>query len=114
MGGLLSDRSGPGPADPWLRVYHRPGRRTTWRCAGALLRVRARGIRGQAHDHLAQVVAGEKAEEGLGRVLDALDHRLLPLHAPGLQPAAHLPYELAVAVEVVGDDEALHEGAVGD
>src|ERR1700693_1571648 len=38
----------------------------------SLLRIRGRGVGGQAHDHLAEVVAGEEAEEGLGRVLDAL------------------------------------------
>src|SRR5215467_11402283 len=84
-------------------VYHQRGVRAIEPCAGApaLLRSLAR-LGGQAHDHLAHVVAGEEAQEGLGRVLDTLHDRLVPLDAPGLEPAAHLGEELRVEAQVVG------------
>src|SRR5215472_4314462 len=58
-------------------------------------------LRGQTHDHLADVVAGEEAEKGLGRVLDALHNGFVPLDAPGLEPAAHLGEELRIEAQVV-------------
>src|SRR6266850_3397351 len=71
-------------------------------------------IGGEAHDHLADIVAGEEPEEGLGRVLDALDHGLLALDASRLEPAADFGQELRIEAQVVGDDEALHVDTIAD
>src|SRR5262249_23680155 len=88
------------------------GKRTLRR--GASLAKSLPRLRGQTHDHLADVVAGEEAKKGLGRVLDALHDGFVPLDAPGLEPAAHLGEEFRVEAQVVGDDEALHEDAIAD
>src|SRR5512138_3114591 len=118
MRDLLSSTpsSGRHSADPrGSLVYHQPGARANEPCAGApALTKRLARLRGQAHDHLAHVVAGEEAEEGLGGVLDTLHDGLVPLDTPGLEPAAHLGEKLGIEAQVVGDDEALHEDAIAD
>src|SRR5262245_21342828 len=68
----------------------------------------ARRLGTEAHDHLADVVAGEEPQECGHRPVDALDDRLLVPEASGLEPSADLREELRIALHVVGDDEALH------
>ena len=78
---------------------------------------RARGLAvlgAELHEHLAEVLSLEEAEEGARGVLQALDDGLLVLETPGLDPGAGLAQELGVAVEVIADDEALHADAIAD
>src|SRR5713101_890692 len=72
------------------------------------------GIGRQTHDHLAQVVAREEAEESLGSVLDAVHDCLFPLDAARLEPASNLGQKFRIESQVVGNDEALHQRPVAD
>src|SRR5215467_15176005 len=106
MGGLLSSRTelrilGSGVPPPGAES--KPGE------PARLFRVGR-----QTDDHLAQVVAREEAEEGLGGVLDAVHHGLFALDASRLEPAANLGQEFRVESQVVGNNEALHQRSVAD
>src|SRR5207244_7382073 len=62
----------------------------------------------------AHVVAAKEPGERRGHVLDPLDHRLTALDLALGHPRADLAQEVAEAIAVVGDDEALHAQALGD
>ena len=62
---------------------------------------------GELDEHLAYVLAIEKAKEGLRCVLDPPKNGLTPDDAALLDPAGHVGKEGLAHVEVVGDDEPL-------
>src|SRR3984893_7671525 len=103
MGGPPLQSVGPRSGGSLARVYHHRKQRATGACPGGL-----RGIGRQAHHHLAQVVAREKAEEGLGGVFDAFHHGFLSLDTARLEPSADLGQEFGVEGGMGGNDEALH------
>src|SRR5947207_3549527 len=60
----------------------------------------------EPHDHLAQVLAPEQADECVGRAFDPFDHRFSVAQLPLPYPAAHLLGKISEAVEVITHDEA--------
>lgn len=68
---------------------------------------------GELNDQLAEVLALQKADEGLWRVLQAEDDVLADLDLAFLHPLSHRACKLAPARPVVvEDDEALHPDAL--
>src|SRR5258706_9214086 len=74
----------------------------------------ARGIRRDADELLAQVLAAQQADEGLRRVLQALGDVLVILHAALAHPRAGVAQEVGETVAVVANDEALDLHAHAD
>src|SRR4030095_5295010 len=60
------------------------------------------------HQQLAEVAALEQSHERLRRILQAARDVLAVLDASGLHPLTHVVDERGLAIEVAGDDEALH------
>src|SRR6185369_13220917 len=90
---------------------------TTSRCIAAPAAVRplcSGAIRSEPHQHLAEVLALEEPEKRLRRLVDSVEHGLLPLDSAGPDPGGHIGEELGRHVEKVGDDEALHLEALAD
>src|SRR5262249_13906747 len=58
---------------------------------------------GEPDEHLACILPLEQADERLGRVLDAVNNRLLPLELAGGNPDPHIGIELGLPIEMVGD-----------
>src|SRR5882672_2737445 len=121
---LLSIEWGRGPS-LLLFVYHRRDVTASWRDAtqcppranasgSPSRRRRLRRLGGELHDHLAEIVSREEPEKGPRRVLEALHDGLLALEEAGGEPSSHLREKLRIEIQVVGDDEALHEHAIAD
>src|SRR2546427_4238797 len=62
---------------------------------------------GEFDQHLPDILPLEQANERLGRMLDAIADRLLPLDLAGGNPGPHIDIELHLPGEVVGDDKTL-------
>src|SRR4029453_6619266 len=73
---------------------------------------RLAGLGSELHDHLAEVVAREKPEEGLPRAVDPPHHGHLVPDPPCLHRTPDVREESRIAIEVIGDDEALHPHAI--
>src|SRR2546429_9999726 len=101
MGGPPLQSDEPRSCGSLVPVYHHRKRRATGACPGGL-----RSLGRQTHDHLAQVVAREEAEESLGGVFDTFHHCFFALDAPRFEQAADLGQEFGVEGEMVGNDEA--------
>ena len=67
-----------------------------------------------SHHALATTFAGEKSDQGRGRVLKSVDDILLNLQLPGLDPCAQIDDRPVALVEIVHDNEALHGEALDD
>src|SRR2546428_13610364 len=62
---------------------------------------------GEFDQHQPNVLPLEQSNERLGRMLDAIADRLLPLDLAGGNPGPHVGIELRLPGEVVRDDKAL-------
>ena len=70
-------------------------------------------IRDLQHE-LADILALEKLEQGLGKRLETVDDVFARLELTGGHPPGHFPGRMAVAVGIVEADEALHGRAIDE
>ena len=107
----MSPRGKAGCRQAGRPCFRRPTTAGRRRCAPILATyMRAEGslLAFDLHSHhaLATTFAGEKSDQGRGRVLKSVDDILLNLQLPGLDPCAQIDDRAVALAEVVHDDEA--------